>query len=200
VLGLGLNLGLGTRAPSGGAALPAVTWSPTDKDAEASLSNGNLTVAQVGGDGIAQGRATRGASSGKVYWEIVVVAGGGETRISFADSSAPFTGLWDATAHGGGYIHNSAGTRYNSADNFTYATVADGNVVGVALDASNKKIWFAVQNVWQNGDPAAGTSGLNISAISTPILPAYGLVSGTSTAHFDSGSFTYTPPSGFSAL
>lgn len=78
-----------------------------------------------------------------------------------------------------------------------------GDVVGVAVDltggAGAGKIWFAINNVWQaSGDPAAGTNAAytNLYAMVSPSMAA---PNSAATLRISSSSFTYSPPTGFSA-
>ena len=77
------------------------TWNPSDKHADITLSNGNLTAANsVGGyKGV---RATLGVTSGQHYWEITVDAGI-NLFIGVADSSADLGDILGNDAHGWSY-------------------------------------------------------------------------------------------------
>jgi hypothetical protein len=179
-------------------AVAPVVWNASDKTAGMTLTNGSLTGADSSGhpDSV---RASRGASSGKVYWELRIDASGGNMRIGVADSSASLTAFWSDGIHDAAYDKNGP-LAYNGTSN-NYATFTTGDTIQFALDATAKKLWVGKNNTWQNGDPAAGTSGQAMASISTPILPAYqGEFGSQATAHFTTGSFTYTPPSGFAAL
>jgi hypothetical protein len=65
------------------------------------------------------------------------------------------------------YISN-VGTAYG-------ATLADGDILSIALDLDNSKVYFSKNGVWQNsGDPTSGATGTG--AVSLP--------SSTSSWHF----------------
>ena len=93
--------------------------------------------------------------------------------------------------------------RINNSDTTSWgATFTTGDVIGVAYDADTGKVWFAKNNSWQaSGNPAAGT---NPAATLTTDAPFYSGLnpfdSGTGTVNFGQLGFTYTPPTGFSAL
>ena len=53
----------------------ALTWNPDDKNANITLSNGDLTATAVGTSHKSI-RATESKSSGKWYWEYTITVGG----------------------------------------------------------------------------------------------------------------------------
>ena len=82
-----------------------------------------------------------------------------------------------------------------------------GEVIQVALDAINNKLWIGRDNDWYNssggitGDPAAGTNATcDLSTGFDAFYPCMVRVRGEAIANFGaSGAFAYTPPSGFTA-
>lgn len=76
-----------------------------------------------------------------------------------------------------------------------------GDIVGVAIDSANGKIWFAKNNTWQGGDPAAGTGAaytndrlkLQLHASVSPY------VTGVSLRLRVSSENSFAPPTGFNA-
>ena len=87
----------------------------------------------------------------------------------------------------------------------TAATIAAGTVVQIAADPVNSKVWLGIANSWYdtatttNGNPAAGTNPtLSIACAGLHVWA--GGYSENVTVNFGAKAFTYTPPTGFSAL
>lgn len=82
-------------------------------------------------------------------------------------------------------------------------TLSGSDVLGIAFDADNGKLWFAKNGTWTGGgDPAAGTSPA-ISGLSTAHGYRFVLGDNSATAqdaNFGQRPFNYTPPTGFKAL
>jgi hypothetical protein len=81
---------------------------------------------------------------------------------------------------------------------------AVGDVIGVAIDYDNFKVWFAKNNTWISGDPAAGNSPTFTLASGAfdPIGMNRGHNNGThrSRVSFLTAHLTYEPPTGFSVF
>jgi hypothetical protein len=194
---------LGATKPSGGAA--GVTWNPADKNADITLSGGNLTAQNTASTNLRGVRATLGlVHTGSGYFEVVIDddgdAGHPHILIGVALSTATLGSYPGGDANGWGYYQEN-GNKYNSATPAAYGTAyVTGDVIGVAF--KNGKVWFAKNNTYQNGgDPAAGT-GEAFSGITGTIYPMLcpGCVTApanTTTASFKTADFTYSPPSGF---
>jgi hypothetical protein len=77
-----------------------------------------------------------------------------------------------------------------------------GDIVSVAFDATARKIWFAVNGVF-NGNPAAGTGGQTLPSTTNDYFIWGGLVVADGpnrvTANFGATAFAHTIPSGFGA-
>jgi hypothetical protein len=62
----------------------------------------------------------------------------------------------------GNYYNNNTGTAYGT----TYTT---GDIIGVALDLDNNKLYFSKNGTWQNsGDPESGATGTGAISITNP--------------------------------
>lgn len=168
------------------------------------ISDGGLKI--VGGvDGYAT--VPWGMLSGKWYWEVTITAIG-------ATSTCGISSLALGASGGGNYVGGNAttwgyaqsGNKVNNASPVAYGnTFTTGDVIGVAFDADNGKLFFSKNGTWQNsGDPAAGTNAAFTSLTSTPYYPAIGArvstSANTNTVNFGQQAFSYTPPTGFSAL
>ncbi|RPI56186.1 MAG: hypothetical protein EHM49_00895 [Deltaproteobacteria bacterium] len=184
----------------------AVTWNPSDKAANITLSGGDLTAELTSAsDGAV--RATLGVSSGKWYWEVKVVATGSvcDQTTGIGTSSAILTAIVGSSIESYGFYSFSGNINHGSGSVAYCASnwIDVGDIVGIALDLDNGKIWFAVNNVWcDSGDPAAGTGEAfsGISGTYYPMHAANSIVGSKWTASFNSEDQTYSPPSGFLPL
>ena len=143
----------------------------------ASLSDGNLTYNGVTTDLTGCG-ATMGITSGKWYWEVYVTDSG---------SGYFYLGLTSGYEGGGEYYQGysylngltGSGIRYRdngtvsddsaaddpdrwgtvSVSSTNVSTMDNGDIVMVALDYDNKKLWFGKNGTFYNsGNPATGTN------------------------------------------
>lgn len=175
------------------------TWNPSDKSANVTLSNGNLTASGSNGSGGAV-RANQGKSSGKWYWEITQnaailgqVVGVGNATMDLAQQVGITTDGWS--------YYGQDGKKYNGAGGVAYGnTFVAGTIISYALDMDNGKLWFAKAGTWQNsGDPAAGTNAA-FTGLTGTLYPAWSQANGSSgDANFGASAFTYTVPTGFNA-
>ena len=188
-------------------AFSGTIWNSADKGANINLSNGDLTVAQVGGAWQSI-RGVAGKSTGKHYFELTVVDAvtARYTMCGVATSSPLMSSYYTSHADGHGYYALS-GAAYtgNSASAFG-AAYDDGDVIGIAVDLDNDGIYFSKNGVWQaSSDPESGASRTGVSnpkhytdGTSTyyPALATYG---GTNEiiANFGDTAFTYTVPDGY---
>lgn len=184
-----------------GSAVAAVTWNPADKGADIVLSGSNLIASGTSMPTQQTVRATASKASGLYYFEVKVDAGGNDFVMVGITTSALATNDYignNATSYGyfgvNGQKYNAGGAAYG--DTFTTAAV-----IGVAVNFTTGKIWFAKNNVWQaSGDPVAGTNEA-FSGVSGTYFPGLSMFTDTyqATARFKAADFTYSPPTGFSA-
>ena len=168
------------------------------------FSNGNLTVASNGAVNCF-GYSTIEVSSGKWYFEGVAGVTGSTIGI-WKITSATTTFFINPNENyryysGDGKVYTGASS--GSATVATYSTWTTGDVIGVALDMDNGKVFFSKNGVWQgSSDPAAGT---NPTATGLTGSWGFGVNAGATsgdnvTANFGQRPFSYTPPTGFKAL
>lgn len=176
------------------------------------LSNSNLTVTQNGSSTGAFGLLADAKKSGKYYYEMTWVSVGGSGQ---AVGFVPQT----TTISNANYDHNQA-SLYSDDHIYTGGTdngalgpsaIAAGNVIGIAADFDNKKVWMI--NVTQGGNwngsgtanPATNTGGyaLPTGTVSGDFAwVPFALLVNTSTqitANFGASTFAGTVPSGFTA-
>ena len=206
---------------SGLAAGDQVTDSPTDNfctfnsialgsvggnDKFAALSNGNL-VATASGSDYNWIYGTIKPASGKWYWEITLTTDNGanwvgvaeDLRVSGSDRDDAGFGM----VNGFGYRDSNGNKINNSGTSSSYGdTYTAGDVIGVAMDLDNGKIWFSKNGTYQaSGDPAGGTNAA-FTTLSGSYAPAAQESSANAvlTANFGQSSFATAAPTGFSAL
>ena len=83
---------------------------------------------------------------------------------------------------------------------YTSAFATNGNIVQIAVDVDNLKIYLGINGTWQNSaDPANGTGGLSIGALSTttdgfyyPAIGDFSSSAGTYDTNFGNGFFGTT--------
>jgi len=181
------------------------TWSPADVS-HIVLSGGNLVASSnFSAAGV---RAVNGLSSGKYYWEYTLTTLGQFTNTvglaligaSYASLSGNMVGVVGlGTGSGDIWVNNTT-----SLDSL--GARAQGNVIGVAADFTARLIWFRVapSGNWNGSgaaNPATGTGGVNISALSGALFPMFGVNGGGDvvTANFGDSAFVGAVPSGYTA-
>ena len=197
---------------------------------QGTFSEGNCKVATTSAQW-GYNTGTMGVAKGKWYWEMHMtdpvdttnyVATGIAGRVDY-DADDGLAYREDAIAYQGndGKIRNN-GTLSTYGDSYT-----TNDIISIAVDLDNNKIYFAENGTWKNsGDPAGNSNGHSISAASTTqighYLPAFGDHAGSSwtnaTVSFNFGgcpsftissgnadgdgygNFEYAVPSGFYSL
>jgi len=171
-------------------------------------SNGNLDVVFANATYAKSIGSTLSLSTGKSYFEGTVNSG---ATVSFIGIEPSNSTIFNDTVSSSrvmgysstGYSYFSSGEKRNNNTDTAYgASYTTGNIIGVAIDLDNGKIWFSKNNTWQaSGDPSAGTN----PAFSS--IPTNTYISGVSaygsqgwTLNFGQRPFSYTPPTGFVAL
>ena len=197
-----------------------------------SIQNGNTAKrSQSGSNAWRSEYGTLGASSGKYYWEIKI------DEVNSSDLNNFWMGIVDRDqmqqsydngrfyqqSRGYGYHAQSGASGYNN-NTYTYgATYTAGDIIGVALDLDNSKLYFHKNGTYQNsGVPTSGSTGTGAISISSAItyVPAFSqyytnekwsvnfgngyfrttAVSSAGTNASGNGVFEYDVPTGFTAL
>jgi len=167
----------------------------------ATFSEGNLKVV-TNASNENYGTGTFGVSAGKWYWEVKVTSSQNYEFIGITDivsSTTSFTAYTSALKAISYYAQN--GTYYTNGSNTAYGnTYTTNDIIGVALDITNGKLYYSKNGTFQNsGDPVAGTNGISIS--SSPAngvwFPQVGeIYTGSSTMELNFGSPPFTISSG----
>jgi hypothetical protein len=207
----GIKLGPGQSTDSGGTLYfsrfaERAAFDPVMKAAVFALSNNNLTATHPGGpQAVVLG--TTGVMAGKWYYEMKFVSGtsSGNAAVGVAPRNEPLNsqvGYNDVQGTIGkfqssGNVYRNGGTSSGSGSAFNVA----GDMVGIAVDATNRLVWFRVNGGVWNGlaanSPATGVGGIQVGG-TFPLFPA--VCSDTAsvwTANFGAGAFGTAAPTGF---
>ena len=207
------------------------TLNPLSTNSAVTLSKGNLEFNYTGGD--AATFSTLAASSGKYYWEIKALGAdasgvqkwtpgviGAENHMFYNNRDGGYAPTAYAWYLGNGNIYNN-----NSSISSAYGTANQNDIIGVALDMDNLKLYFSKNGTFLNsGDPtsgATGTGAISLTASYSPFIPHAGegsggainfvfnfgngyfgttAVSSAGTNASGNGIFEYDVPTGYTAL
>jgi hypothetical protein len=204
------------------------TLNPLSTNSAVTLSEGNLEFTYLGGDTATF--STFAVSSGKFYWEIKCLGAdsdgvqkwtpgviGAENHMFYNNRDGGYAPTAYALYLGNGNVYNN-----NTSISSAYATASQNDIIGVALDMDNLKLYFSKNGTFLNsGDPTSGATGTGAISLSTnysPYIPHAGEGVGASvnfafnfgnppftitTGNSDAngyGNFEYAVPSGYYAL
>ena len=182
------------------------TMNPLDNFYQAAtFSNGDNTVTT--GSGIyTPNTGTIGMTTGKWYWECKPTSGSSPESWLIGVQSTQATGAGaELGNYAGDWGYYGSGTIRNNNANTAYgdAYVLD-DVIGVALDVTNSKLYFSINGVWQNsGVPTSGATGTGAVSITMatndqafgawfPSFCYYDSGTGTISVNFGNGYFGTT--------
>jgi hypothetical protein len=201
--GLDPNTWYGFNDRVGGGAI--TTWSPTDKNARLSLSNGNLTVGSGDGTVTKMIRATNAIipSAGKAYWELVL-SGNGPAASAWDTSFGQMIGgtsvadghraVGDGQGYSQGYASDTGWNYLNGWTGTTSAYAIPNGTYAFAYDSVAGKAWIGTGYWWGTGtpNPMTGASpAFTRTAAAAPLFPCVSMFMQVSvTAIFDAASFT----------
>jgi len=141
-------------------------------------TNGN-TTARSGNSQYSSCTATLGASKGKYYWEFKYVAKSGSQNLwhlgikstqDTTSTNALGEGATDYSykAYNGQQMNNGSSSAYGS----TYAV---GDIIGIAMDLDNNKLYFHKNGTYLNsGVPTSGSTGTGAISIADASTTAFG--------------------------
>ena len=150
------------------------TMNPLDNYFASSVfSNGNLTLV-TNSSARTWNNSTIGVTSGKYYCEMKSSGVGAGALIGIiATSPNSTTNRADNNPYAWVYLNGGSLKNNGSTQSGTWASWVSGDIIGLALDLDNNKIYFSKNGVWQNtgsANPSTGTDGFAITAVSS--LPA----------------------------
>jgi len=124
------------------------------------FSNGNTTFAS--GSSYSGTTANILLDTGKWYWEVKVISKDGDTdnySIGIQGQEATGTNQYVGSQAFGYQLYGVNGTIYNNNSAATYAAAyTAGDIIGVALDLTNNKLYFSKNGDWSNGSGAWSSS------------------------------------------
>ena len=171
---------------------------------QVTITTANLTVRSPGSTwmGIP---ATLGVESGKWYWEYKLALGNAWSQCGVM-SSKPNGGYdsiystYVGNNSGGLALNSGNGDFYHDGSSGAYGTsawfsggLAEYDIIGVALDATNNKIWFSQNGTWGNSsNPSTGSGGIDFSGDTDftnykPYFPAFSVHNCILTLNFGNG-------------
>ena len=183
-------------------------FNPLIPNSSFAYSEGNLKSVGTTSASHQSTLTTTAVYSGKWYYEHTATAMSGAPSEGYYVGVQPASGAGSLTEHLGdnadSFAYTDTGQKCNNNTFASYGdTFAAGDVIGVALDLDNGKIFFSKNGTWQNsGDPANGGNAAYTSlSTTTGYIPAFSVYNtGTAKLNFGQTAFSYTPPSGFKKL
>ena len=184
------------------------------------LSNGNLTATNTGTTSQDQGAhtptTTNNKTSGKFYFEVTfdtVGVSGSNYGFGVGRTTSTYTNM-GFNAVTGNMIYSSGNIWRNGINSgLSLGVRASGDVIGMAVDIGNLKVWYKKVNGtptdW-NGvptdNPATNTGGVAMPSLSGASMIPFvtfggtgGVASRVMTANFGASVFVGTVPSGFTS-
>jgi hypothetical protein len=144
---------------------------------DATFSNGNNTIVTVSNK-YAPTTSTLGMSAGKWYWEVKpttmpndeLLPGIISTQpVAVGDEVGDYPNDYGYYAYNGDKVTDSVQTTYGD-------TFSNNDIISVALDLDNLKIYWAKNGTWQDsGDPTSGATGTGAAfTVTAPALTDLG--------------------------
>lgn len=194
-------------AGGGGSGVSTSTWSPTDKTAGWTLSEGDLRAAENTSNNENIRSTVAIPDSGKYYFEVITNTAS-DRGIGLREASDSITNNLG--------VGNHCAVRSSNGARFAGGTFSDGGVGGgsyqlsnavvmYAVDRDNDKAWFGLNGSWTgSGDPVAGTNN-TFGLPSTGDILVYMWANNNadvcdSNLRPDSSTWSYSPPTGYGPL
>jgi hypothetical protein len=189
-------------------AVPSLTTWDSGTTTAVTLSGGNLVVtstsATVGGARVAGEIRT----TGKYYFEITYTNLVGNAGLGIGTPASTYANM-DANATVGNMMFNSGNIYSNgSFTGLSLSTRSTSQVIYIAVDLDNRKIWFKANvgsgagSLWNGtggADPATNVSGVTVPAGGMVPFCTSASSGNVYTANFGASAFTGLVPSGFTS-
>jgi hypothetical protein len=203
------------------------TLNGTSIPSKYTLSNGNLTFVNSTTNWTGWLEGTVGFSTGKYYWETRIDVSSDYHHIGIVGVGITHFNSADAYRYGISYQTDGRYYAENNLTNHFQTGITQsktvGDIVMLAVDVTNKRMWIGKNGTWFSGDPSNassppfdstrgfnyahyvpfydsyGSSGLSINFGQNPTFSG-NTTAGTFTDTNGKGLFKYQPPSGFLAL
>ena len=187
---------------------------------DATYSEGNLVALHHEAGHKCPSFSTIASNIGKWYCEVKWLAVNGSYTVNqytgIVNIDAPVIKNWNTL----GYFYRGDGTKFVVNTSSAYgATYTTGDIIGIAMDLDNSKLYFSKNGAWQNsGDPTSGATGTGAISIASSIYYAFMTedynngqtslncgnpsfaISSSNTDGDGYGNFEYAVPSGYFAL
>jgi len=187
------------------------TWDPATVTA-VTLSGGNLVATNTGTTSADQGAraaSTAGKTTGKFYFEATFTTntGGANRGLGIGTTASTYTGMSNS-ATTGSVVYVTSGAIYSNGSSQGISISGSGSTYGMAVDLTNRKIWFrrGASGNWNNNatyDPATNVGGVTIPAGTMVPFVVFGGTAGAAnnvfTANFGASAFAGAVPSGFTS-
>ena len=145
------------------------TMNPLDNYfAGGTFSNGNNTITS-GNNIYSYNTSTVGVNTGKFYWECKWSATptGSGSQLGIGIAKRPTTAISDflgSNLYSYAYFGGGA-VNHNDSQVITYNSYAIGDIIGIALDMDNNRLYFSKNGTFENSsNPANGTNPISILA------------------------------------
>lgn len=139
--------------------LTPATWSTTNKNADITLSGGNLTATNSSGDPSGGGVVSSigvAANTFMPYCEILINAGAGDGAVGICNESMPINNFGFTGPNA--WVYASDGKKYTNNVGEAYGDTYANDRICVLFNSYTKKLWFKKYDTVQGGgDPVAGT-------------------------------------------
>jgi len=207
------------------------TMNPLDNYYQGSTFSEGNTIIVTGSGSQAYNTSTIYVTSGKWYVEVKPTAGSATSMIGIAGELANGTDGNDVQlqykTYGWCYKDDGNVFNNNTADSGTWASYTTNDIIGIALDLDNNKLYFSKNGTWQNsGDPTSGSTGTGAVSVTAPASttigayafavnetwddntrtysfnfgnPSFSISSGNADGN-GYGNFEYAPPSGYYSI
>ena len=160
----------------------ACTWNTLYRNS-ATFTQGNLVYQAPGSNPVFGSITTFGVSAGKWYAECKYVAGsshygiigicdevfatlgdlGSATNTDFGKTGAALGSHPNTCTVA--YVINTGKIRNNNNNQNYGSGGGDGDIINIALDRDNRKVYFGINGTYENsGNPAAGSNGFDLSS------------------------------------
>ena len=199
------------------------TWNPLFRKGTTTpaFTEGNLKSTFDDGGANEFALTTFGVSAGKWYAEVKWTSNTGTAAtatgildMAYSGTADPNDSVTNAFGYFGSGTKNVSGTASSYGDSY-----ADGDIIGIAIDMDNNKLYFSKNGTFQNsGDPTTGSTGTGAIGIVAGVTygifatdynnqvaelntgsPAFAISSGNQDGD-GYGNFEYAVPSGYYSL
>ena len=147
------------------------TMNPLDNYyASSDFSQGNNTVDMNDSGNETYNTSTLGAKAGKYYAEVKLIDSSAKPMTGIVANNPVAVGtVLGNTGHGYAYMGEDGQIKTNSSNSAYGNTYTTNDIISIALDLDNNKLYFAKNGTWQDsGDPTSGATGTGAVSITAP--------------------------------